>query len=185
MDHKSTTTHQRPDDLDRLTGTAVTVTTLVAVAPDDLWDIVSAMHRIGEFSPECFEVRWVGGTCGAVPGARFTARSRFPDGVVRSAGGIVDDVETGRRLAWTMVDLAGVAASRWRYDLEPGSTPGHTVVHHRFEHGPGMTGLRHLAVTDPSVVARRLGELTTNMTATLANMEATALRGAAQFEEAS
>jgi uncharacterized protein YndB with AHSA1/START domain len=178
-------TNQRPDDLDRLTGTAVTVTTLVAVSPDDLWDTVSAMHRIGEFSPECIELRWVGAMCSAVPGARFTARSRFPDGVVRSAGGIVDDVETARRLAWTMVDLDGMAASRWCYDLEPGPTPGHTVLQHRFEHGPGMTGLRHLAVSDPSVVARRLGELTTNMTATVANMEAAALRGAAQFEEAS
>ena len=39
--------------------------------PEKVWDLVSDVTRIGEFSPETFEARWRRGSTGPEVGARF------------------------------------------------------------------------------------------------------------------
>ncbi|HWJ10376.1 MAG TPA: SRPBCC family protein [Nocardioides sp.] len=39
--------------------------------PAEVWDLVSDVTRIGEFSPETFEAEWTHGATGPVEGARF------------------------------------------------------------------------------------------------------------------
>ena len=39
--------------------------------PADVWDLVSDVTRIGEFSPETFEARWTRGSTGPEVGASF------------------------------------------------------------------------------------------------------------------
>jgi uncharacterized protein YndB with AHSA1/START domain len=158
------TTHQP------LTGTSLTLTTTVALPLPQLWELVTDMPRIAEWSPECIEVTWTGDEPVGI-GARFTARNRFPDGVVRGGVGLVIEFEPTRRFAWAMLDDDGAVGSLWSYDLAAGTSSWRTIVHHRFEHGPGLTGLRFVAAADPGAVARRLGELAANMCATLAAME--------------
>jgi uncharacterized protein YndB with AHSA1/START domain len=153
-----------------LTGTSLALTTTVALPRAQLWELVTDMPRVAEWSPECIEVTWAGDETATV-GARFSARNRFPDGVVRDGVGIVTEVVPTRRLAWVMLDDNGAVGSQWSYDLAAGPSPRCTIVHHRFEHGPGVTGLRIVAASDPTAVARRLGELAANMSATLAAME--------------
>ena len=43
----------------------------IAAAPEKVWDLVSDVTRIGEFSPETFEARWTHGATGPAEGARF------------------------------------------------------------------------------------------------------------------
>ena len=43
----------------------------VAAAPGDLWDMVSDVTRMGEWSPECYSCRWTGKRREPVVGARF------------------------------------------------------------------------------------------------------------------
>ncbi len=157
--------------LDGVTGAGVALTITLALPINHVWDLVTDMPRVAEWSPECIDVTWSSPTGAACVGAWFTTSNRFPDGVVRTAGGVVTEVVPTRRFAWTVLDDAGGDGSYWTYELEPGPSPQHTVVHHRFEHGPGRTGLRVVAEQDPAAVSRRLGELATNMSATLANME--------------
>jgi uncharacterized protein YndB with AHSA1/START domain len=164
-------THHRPAGL---TGTSLQLTTTVGLPLSHLWGLVTDMPRIAEWSPECIEVTWAAPAPGCTPGARFGARNRFPDGVVRSVVGVVTAVVPTRRLAWAMLDDDGAVGSRWTYDLAVGPTPAQTAVTHRFEHGPGATGLRAVVAVDPAAMARRLGELAANMSATLAAMERTA-----------
>ncbi|GAB4001400.1 SRPBCC family protein [Nocardioides ultimimeridianus] len=40
-------------------------------APEKIWDLVSDVTRIGEFSPETFEAQWTRGSTGPVAGATF------------------------------------------------------------------------------------------------------------------
>ena len=39
--------------------------------PDEVWDLVSDVTRIGEFSPETFEAQWTRGSTGPEVGASF------------------------------------------------------------------------------------------------------------------
>ena len=47
------------------------VTVHMAATPAKVWDLVSDVTRIGEFSPETFDAKWVGGATGPELGARF------------------------------------------------------------------------------------------------------------------
>ena len=46
-------------------------TILIAAPPDEVYDLIADVTRIGEWSPECVRAEWVGGSTEAVPGARF------------------------------------------------------------------------------------------------------------------
>jgi uncharacterized protein YndB with AHSA1/START domain len=43
----------------------------IDAAPEKVWDLVSDVTRIGEFSPETFEARWTRGSTGPEVGASF------------------------------------------------------------------------------------------------------------------
>jgi len=43
----------------------------MAASADRVWDLVSDITRIGEFSPETFEAEWLGDATGPAVGARF------------------------------------------------------------------------------------------------------------------
>ena len=44
------------------------VTIHMAASPDEVWSLVSDVTRIGSYSPETFEAKWVDGATG--PGSR-------------------------------------------------------------------------------------------------------------------
>ena len=139
-----------------------------------MWTMITDVTRIGEWSPECTSARWLDRTVpGPRSGARFLARNRFPGGSTGDVTCVVTECEPDRVFAWSVMDGDGERAaegSRWRYELAPGSLDGWTLVFHRFEHGPGQSGLREAASNDATATGRRLGELCTNMSATLAAM---------------
>ncbi len=150
-------------DHDLLTGARVEVTMTLEVPINVLWDRVSDVTEIGRYSPECFEAAMTDAD-------HFVGRNRFPEGHVREAFGVVTERKAPTTFAWMMLDDAEAAGSFWRYDLSPGVEPGTTLVRHSFEHGPGNTGLRALAVTDAAAIPVRLGRLAHNMSATLLAM---------------
>jgi hypothetical protein len=43
----------------------------MSAPPEKVWDLVSDVTRIGEFSPETFEAEWLDGATGPVAGAKF------------------------------------------------------------------------------------------------------------------
>ena len=47
------------------------VTVWMAAQPEKVWDLVSDVTRIGEFSPETFEAKWTRGSTGPEEGAYF------------------------------------------------------------------------------------------------------------------
>jgi len=47
------------------------VTVHMSAPPEQVWDLVSDVTRIGSYSPETFEAEWIDGATGPAVGARF------------------------------------------------------------------------------------------------------------------
>ena len=57
-------------------GTTSQVRVEVDAAPEAIYDLVTDVTRMGEWSPECVGCDWIDGANGPVPGARFRGRNR-------------------------------------------------------------------------------------------------------------
>lgn len=87
----------------------------VELDADEVWELlVDDAERAG----------WFGGETSLEPVPGGTGTFTDPDGTRR--GAVVDDVEPGRRLAWTWWPEEGGAASQVRIDLSP--VPGGTRI---------------------------------------------------------
>ena len=87
----------------------------IAAPPDTVYDMISDLPRMGEWSPENHGGEWVGGATGAVVGARFRGRN-----VLRwrrwSTIATIETADRGERLAFT-VSVAGITGARWTYEF--------------------------------------------------------------------
>jgi hypothetical protein len=151
----------------------VSVEMPISCAPDVLWDLITSVERIGEFSPECAEAWWVDGFPAHVVGGRFEGRSR-----VESEGDTYEwtrpcDVvayDPPRHFAYTVGDrYDGTPATRWTFRITPVDTG--CVVEQTFEHLPdGLSGARLQAeqVDDAeALIAERRTMLRDGMTRTM------------------
>ncbi|WP_433795808.1 SRPBCC family protein [Actinoplanes sp. CA-252034] len=147
--------------MDLITGTGVAVAIVVPLPRERVWELVTAVERVGEWSPEATGGRWCDESPGPAAGARFIATNRYPNGSESTVTCIVSEARERETFAWDVLDDAGATGSSWRYDLTDGSTPGSTVVRQSFRHGPGTTG------------ARAGGEMGGRLTALCSNMMTT------------
>jgi uncharacterized protein YndB with AHSA1/START domain len=94
------------------------VTVHIDAPPERVWELVSDVTRIGDFSPETFEAQWLDGALGPAVGARFRGH------VKRNQWGwlpaywttcTVVASEPGKEFAF---EVAG-GTNTWRYHLEP------------------------------------------------------------------
>jgi uncharacterized protein YndB with AHSA1/START domain len=107
------------------------VTVHMAAPSDRVWDLISDVTRIGEFSPETFEAKWVGGATGPETGAQFRGHvKRNGKGPVYWTTCTVIACEPGREFAFG-VGAPGKALNTWRYVLTP--TADGTDVTESFE----------------------------------------------------
>jgi hypothetical protein len=151
----------------------VEVSEHVAADPATVWGLVSDVTRMGQWSPETTSCRWLRGATGPAVGARFVGTNRH--GVRRwSTRCTVTAAEPGRRFAFD-VDFAGVAISKWAYELC--EDPDGCVV------TESWTDLRPLWMRVSSVpvmgVADRAAHNRRGMRATLAALREAAESGAA------
>jgi Polyketide cyclase / dehydrase and lipid transport len=91
-----------------------------------IWDLVSDITRVGEFSPETFEAEWLPdpgehGPSGHGPGARFRGHVRRNGrGPVYWTTCTVVASDPGREFAFTVALPGGkTVVSTWRYHIEP------------------------------------------------------------------
>jgi hypothetical protein len=159
---------------DAVTGARADVTLTVGMSAERLWELVTDVTRIGEWSPECTHAAWLDADApGPRAGARFEARNRYADGFVSSVVCVVTEAVRPVTFGWVVLDDRGDPAhpgSIWRYELAPNEKPGRTLLRQSFAHGPGNTGTREGWRRDPASLAGRLEGLRANMRATLAAM---------------
>jgi uncharacterized protein YndB with AHSA1/START domain len=164
-------------DVDVVTGATVEVVTEVAWTPDQVWGLITAIHRIGDWSPECVGARWLTDEVAPQVGSRFEGVNRFGGGSESTVICEITEADEPRSFAWSVLDDRDDVerpGSRWRYDLSPASTAHHTILRHQFVHGPGATGVSVPAQQQPAraveIVTARLEELGRNMERTLEAM---------------
>jgi hypothetical protein len=105
-------------------GTTGSASIHVDAPPETVYDVVSDVRRMGEWSPECRECAWLDGASGPVVGARFKGTNR--KGVVRwSTKPKVVAATRGQTFSFA-TDI-----TRWSYQFDPES--GGTKVTESFE----------------------------------------------------
>ena len=110
------------------------VTVRMAASPAVVWDLVSDVTRIGEFSPETFEARWTRGATGPAVGAHFKGHVRRNGvGPVYWTLCRVTECEPGRDFGF-VVEAGGRTLNHWRYQLR--EVEGGTEVTESFELAP-------------------------------------------------
>lgn len=108
-------------------GTKGVASLVIDASPETLYDLVSDVRRMGEWSPECRRCRWVGGATGPVVGARFKGTNRR--GLVRWTQDVeVRVARKGREFAFV---TCGSDPALWTYRFEPHD--GGTTVTESFE----------------------------------------------------
>lgn len=155
-----------------MTEPTVTASVTVAAPPQRVYDLVSDLPRMGEWSPENTGGRWIGTRRGAVPGARFVGTNK---GTRRwwPTTTVVTDATPGRRFAFDTV-LGPVHAAEWHYDITPTDDGGCTVTESWVDRRPGwlMVVGKHLTGVDDRVAHTR-----TMLETTLTRLKAAAERG--------
>ncbi|MFD5466479.1 SRPBCC family protein [Kitasatospora sp. NPDC127059] len=154
-----------------------------------VWALVTDIGLSARFSPELQRAQWLDGADGPAPGARFegyNSRAGMPDW--RTVSEVLELAEH-RAFAWAVMDADGRygdpvaepagALARWRFDLA--AEDGGTRVRHSVVIGPGRSGVTRAIDARPEaeekIVAFRLGELRTGITATLEGVKALAEAG--------
>lgn len=85
----------------------------------EVWDLVSDVTRIGEFSPETFEARWTRGSTGPEVGATFKGHvKRNGVGPTYWSGCRVTRCEPERLFEFA-VGTEAATVNNWGYRLEP------------------------------------------------------------------
>jgi hypothetical protein len=101
----------------------------VSSSPTALYDVVSDVKRMGEWSPECRSCEWVGGATGPAVGAQFKGSNKR--GMARwSTKPRVVVADPGREFAF-VVNHLGRGMTKWSYRFEP--VADHAKVTESFE----------------------------------------------------
>lgn len=107
------------------------VEVVVAASVRQVWEVISDVTRIGEWSHECHAARWLDGAGGPSPGVRFRGRNRA--GWAR--WGRTCEIVTAdppSQLVWrTVATPLFPDSTQWRIQLEPMSD-GQTLIRQSF-----------------------------------------------------
>ncbi|WP_088282916.1 SRPBCC family protein [Kineosporia sp. A_224] len=98
----------------------------VAAPREAVWALLGDPTRMGELSPECRRVTWVGDVRAPAVGARFRGVNRRGVSVWATLSRLVEYVP-GERIAWES-RFAGLPVSRWTYALADSPDGGTRVV---------------------------------------------------------
>lgn len=94
----------------------------ISESPDRVYELISDVTRIGEWSPECYQAEWLDGATAAAVGARFRGYNRR--GPVRwQTTAVVTEARPGAEFAFSVIHARTEREeTRWRYQLQPTST---------------------------------------------------------------
>jgi uncharacterized protein YndB with AHSA1/START domain len=113
----------------------VEVAATINAAPERLYALVADLPRMGEWSPECAAVVWLGGSTAAAPGVRFKGTNKN-GGKRWQTVCTITAADPGRELSWE-ARAFGLPISHWRYRFASDGTGG-TVVTESAEDRRGM-----------------------------------------------
>ena len=149
----------------------------IAAPADRVWELVTDLNAVGQWSPEYQGGEWIDGATGPAVGACFTGRNKREEREWESTSTVIE-ANPGQSFAWA-VGNPDHAAATWRFDLTPEGEG--TRVRQHVEIGPGPSGLTAVIEKIPDreedIVANRVAEHRRNMQATLDGLKASAEQG--------
>ena len=158
-------------------GPTVEVDIRVEASPGRVWELVTDLARVGEWSPEYQGGAWHEGADGPAVGAWFKGRNKRGDREWESDSVVVESV-AAQTFAWSVSSPDNPAAT-WRFDLQPDGSG--TQVRHHVRLGPGPSGLTARIAERPDreedIVSARCAEVRRNMQATLEGLKTAAEQG--------
>jgi uncharacterized protein YndB with AHSA1/START domain len=156
-----------PDDVRSVDSASVTI----AASPEALWDMVSDVTRMGEWSPECTSCRWTGKRPEPVVGARFVGFNRRGWARWATTNEVVE-AERGVSFAFRTRETGVV----WGYTFaaDPDDPDGATVVTETRDLRTARTWLVRLSGPFVGGMERHADELRAGMRQTLENLKAAA-----------
>lgn len=100
----------------------------IAATPQRVWELVSDITKMGEYSPEVFEAEWLDGATGPAVGARYRGHvKRNEVGPIYWTTCRVTDCVPGEVFAFEVL-AGGQVVNTWRYDFAPGAGAGCDVT---------------------------------------------------------
>ena len=90
----------------------------IAASPERVYELVSDITRMGEWSPECVRCTWTKGATGPVAGARFKAANKGRRGPAWFNTPVVTIAEPGREFAFNRSG-PGIGSYTWRTSSSP------------------------------------------------------------------
>jgi uncharacterized protein YndB with AHSA1/START domain len=94
------------------------VTVHFSAHPAKVWELVSDVTRIGEFSPETFEAKWADGATGPAVGARFRGHvKRNGRGPIYWTNCRVSECVPGEVFAFDVIGPGNKVLNTWGYEL--------------------------------------------------------------------
>ena len=154
-----------------MTSLSYSESVMVARSPEDLYDMVSDVTRMGEWSPVCRACWWEDGQ-GPRPGAWFTGRNELPERTWETRSRVVV-ADRGREFAF----VVGGSWVRWGYTFTP--VDGGTQVTESWEFLPdGVTRFHNRFGSDaPAQIADRTRAARNGIPVTLAALKRSAESG--------
>lgn len=150
-------------------GTTATGEVHIEAPPEVVYDLVSDVSRMGQWSPECTDAEWLNGANGPEVGARFRGRNRR--GLARwSTKPRVVAAERGREFSFVVPDPLGHEVAQWTYRLKPAGTG--TAVTETFEMLRDLPLYIHLFERWVMGVKDRKSDLEANIQTTLSALKA-------------
>jgi uncharacterized protein YndB with AHSA1/START domain len=150
-----------PPTVPNLTGSAsITIDRPVA----EVFDAITDITRMGEWSPECVACRWADGVDGSRVGAVFSGDNVAKVGPLTLKRWTTSSEVTAYEPA-TVFEFVAEGYSTWRYDFE--ARDGSTVVTESFSYAPPTGAKKFLYET----VMRRSASMVKGMDATLGRLK--------------
>ena len=150
--------------------------TFIEASPQRVWELVTDIVLMGQWSPEYDGGTWLDEAAGVAAGARFRGRNKREGREWESVSTVIE-AEPGKSFAWAVGDPNNAAAT-WRFVLT--SEGSGTRVRQHVELGPGPSGLTRRISEVPEreeeVIAARADEHRRNMQQTLGGLKNAAER---------
>jgi polyketide cyclase/dehydrase/lipid transport protein len=152
----------------------------VAAPPAAVWPLVTEITMPARFGTELQDATWLDAGAEGVPclGARFKGRNCHPAGGEWETTSTIVDFVPERRFGWAVGDPDRPSAV-WRLELVPEGNG--TRLRYWAQMGPGPSGttavIEKMPDKEERIIARRLEEWETNMTATITGIKELAEAG--------
>jgi len=108
----------RKDRSHMTTATTGSASIEIDAPPSMVYQLVSDITRMGDWSPECYRCEWLDGATGPTVGARFRGHNRLGR-IHWQRTAAVTAADPGREFAFTILNKNGREETLWSYRLSP------------------------------------------------------------------